>query len=295
MVQVIKFSKFLCGLAEMSKENSTALIGGLARLKGRENYNTWKFQMKNLLRLDNLWYAVIGYPDGDITDTITRSRRDEKALSRINLMIEINCLSHVLNAETAKDAWEALENAYEDKGLNRRVRLMRSLFSVKLENFNSMEDYVNEILSIAGQLAGIGKPVDDEYIGIIMLQGLPDDYEPMAMALEHSAVEITSDLVKTKLLQDKKWNPSTSSHALSVKRHPSGASGHPKQKLVCWKCQNPGHTKYKKPNMKPGKGVKGPQRALFTALSVGATSLCDGDWFIDSGATNHMSPSAHRW
>lgn len=76
--------------------------------------------MKNLLRLDNLWYAVTGYPEGDSTDTMT-SRRDEKALSRINLMIEINCLSHVLNAETAKDAWEALENAYEDKGLNRRV------------------------------------------------------------------------------------------------------------------------------------------------------------------------------
>lgn len=45
-------------------------------------------------------------------------------------------------------------------------------------------------------------------------------------------------MILIKLLQGKKWNLSTSSHALTIKRHPSGASGHPKQRLVCWKCQS---------------------------------------------------------
>lgn len=104
--------------------------------------------------------------------------------------------------QTSKEAWDALEKAYDDKGLNRKVRLMKTLFSMKRDNFHNMERYVNGILSTSEQLAGIGKPLDDEYIGIIMLQGLPEEYVPMTMALEHSWVAITSDLVKTKLLQD---------------------------------------------------------------------------------------------
>lgn len=50
---------------------------------------------------------------------------------------------------------------------------------------------------------------DDELIGDFMLQGLTNDYEPMDMALE-----LTADLVKTKLLQDKKLE-----NGMKVKPH----------------------------------------------------------------------------
>lgn len=201
--------------------------------------------MKNLLRHDNLWYTVVGYPDDDTTDTTARTRRDKKALSKISLMVETSCVSHIMQAQTAKEAWDVLEKAYDDKGLNRRVRLMRTLFSMKLDNFHNMESYVNEILSISEQFAGIGKPVDDEYIGIIMLQGLPEEYEPKTMALEHSGVAFTSDLVKTKLLQDKGWSQSRSEEsALLVKN-----KAKPK-KPWSWKCKSQGH--YKQNCSSPG-------------------------------------------
>lgn len=86
--------------------------------------------MKNLLRHDNLWYTIVTYSERDVTDSVSPMRRYKKALSKINLMIETNCLSHVMQAETATEACEALEKAFEDKDLNRKVRLMRSIFSV---------------------------------------------------------------------------------------------------------------------------------------------------------------------
>lgn len=46
--------------------------------------------------------------------------------------------------------------------------------------------------------------MDDKYNGITMLQGLPEKYERVTMALKHSVVAITSDLVETKLLQNKR-------------------------------------------------------------------------------------------
>jgi len=60
---------------------------------------------------------------------------------------------------------------------------------------------VTEILFTSQRLREIGKEVDDELLVALMLQGLSEEYEPLRMALHNSAEKITSDLVKTKLLQ----------------------------------------------------------------------------------------------
>lgn len=159
-----------------------------------------------------------------------------------------------------------------------------------------MESYVNEILSISEQLAGIGKPVDDEYIGIIMLQGLPEEYEPMTMALENTGVAITSDLVKTKLLQDKRWGQCRSEESALLVKNKGKL-----KKPWCWKCKSQGHYKQKCPspgpqgqvqhNGKHGSSHSSKNKALLTALGV-KVDMTKFDWFIDSGETNHMCSSS---
>ena len=42
----------------------------------------------------------------------------------------------------------------------------------------------------------------DEWIGALLLAGLPPRYKPMIMALKSSGVDVTSGLVKTKLSQE---------------------------------------------------------------------------------------------
>ena len=86
----------------------------------------------NLLKHENLWHAVGGYPTEDKTDAATRARRNEKALSKLCLSVDVSCIPLVMKAGTAKEAWDSLAKAYEDTGLNRRVRLLRSFFSAKL-------------------------------------------------------------------------------------------------------------------------------------------------------------------
>jgi len=76
----------------------------LPKLKGRENYATWKFLAMNLLKHENLWHAVGGYPTEDKTDAATRARRDEKALSKLCLSVDVSCIPHVMKAGTAKEA-----------------------------------------------------------------------------------------------------------------------------------------------------------------------------------------------
>lgn len=265
----------------------------IEKLRGRDNYLDWKFQMSALLKLDGLWYCVSGSPPANL-DAAAKARHEEKALSKIILSLDKSTYPHVMQSKTALEAWNALEKAFEDKGLHRRLRLLRNLCSIKLESFSNMEDYVNQIMALSQQLMSIGKPLDDEFLGVIMLQGLTDDYEPMVMALENSGIDITSDFVKTKLLQDKKWQDGKSGgDSALVARKFSKAPW-------CWNCRKKGHTKNQCPNENPNKNTnkfnkkknegnsEGNKNSTLFVAALGVDMKGD-DWYIDSGASSHMT------
>ncbi|KAG5880693.1 hypothetical protein JTB14_024265 [Gonioctena quinquepunctata] len=75
------------------------------KLAGGENDQDWKFGMELYLRDMNLWYAVIGYPTDDKTDETTKKKYDQRALTKIGLMVQPCCYPHVHNCEAAKDMW----------------------------------------------------------------------------------------------------------------------------------------------------------------------------------------------
>lgn len=56
-----------------------------------------------------------------------------------------------------------------------------------------MVQYFNEFIYLTQQLASVKKPVEDECIDAIALQGLPEEYEPMLTVIENFG-SITSSL-----------------------------------------------------------------------------------------------------
>jgi hypothetical protein len=99
------------------------------------------------------------------------------------------------------DAWNALQFAYKDKDVNRRCILLGKLFDVKLKHFNNMQNYVTQVLKTAQE-----KALDNDLIATLLLCGLTPEYKPMCLALENSGVELTTDYIKMKLLQEG-YNP----------------------------------------------------------------------------------------
>lgn len=65
-----------------------------------------------------------------------------------------------------------------------------------------MDEYANEVSAFLNSWS-IGKPIDEEFHGVIMLQGLLDKYDVMVMA-KKTLVSKDFDFVQIKLLQDKK-------------------------------------------------------------------------------------------
>lgn len=180
----------------------SSTLPSIERLSGRENWATWKFAVETFLELEDLWEAVkpIANPDGTFPDV--DARKDRKARAKIILLLDPVNYVHVKDAKTARETWAKLEAAFEDTGLTRRVGLLRKLISTTLDSCNSVDTYVTQIVSTAHQLRGVGFEISEEWVGTLLLAGLPEEYKPMIMARESSGTAITGDSIKTKLLQE---------------------------------------------------------------------------------------------
>lgn len=248
----------------------------IEKLAGRENYSTWKFAVMSYLQLEELWECIEPGTDVDL-------KKDVKAKSKIILLVEPMNYVHIENAKTAKEVWKNLQNAFEDSGLSRKVGLLKDLINTSLDNCSSIEDYVNKIMSTAHKLRNIGFEVNDEWLGTLMLAGLPDNYKPMIMGLESSGIKISSDFIKTKLLQEVK----VSETSVFFTKHKSTPHNNTKPKGKgprCYNCNKYGHLK-KQCTVK----VQNTNQNTFAAVFSAYNSLNQDDWYIDSGATMHMT------
>lgn len=266
----------------------TSSLPSMEKLKGRENYNTWQFAMKTYLEHEELWECVTGVT----VDTKLLS----KAKSKIILMIDPVNYIHIQSAKTAKEVWDKLKNTFEDSGLTRRVSLLRQLITTKLEDCESVEVYVNAIMTTAYKLTGNGFAISEEWIGTILLAGLSDEYRPMIMGLESSGVAITGDSIKTKILQDVKIKNSEEGENVNAcygnysKNFTYGKSSSKGPR--CFDCNIYGHISRFCPNKNKSERTYDEKCKSLNLLHCGLKSgepKIKNDWYIDSGASAHMT------
>lgn len=238
-------------------------MSSVPKLLGRENYDDWAFAVENFLVLDGLSKCI----DGTETD----EEKLAKAKAKLVLTLDTSLFVHIREAKTAKELWTMLKNLYDDKGFTRKIGLLRTLISLRLENSDSMESYVNEVIETSQKLRRTGFNIDDEWIGSLLLARLPEKFSPMIMAVEHSGISIKTDAIKTKLLDNMQIDGDHKKHggdafttkAVFKKKFRDGHSGscssngnqqHSKKDIVCYKCKRTGHFMNKCPEITKYKG-----------------------------------------
>ncbi|CAF4953454.1 unnamed protein product [Pieris macdunnoughi] len=160
---------------------STNLIASIAKLRGRENYEDWAFAVENYLVLEGVQQCITTEDDPN----------DAKAKAKIVLTIDPSLFVHIKSESTAMGLWQKLKKLFDDNGFTRRIRLLRNLnlISIRRENCDSMAQYVTSLLETSQRLNNTGFKISDEWIGSLLLAGLPEKFEPMIMAVEHSGIE----------------------------------------------------------------------------------------------------------
>lgn len=257
------------------------------RLVGRDNYASWKFAVQAYFELEELWCCVTG--------TNSDAKKETKAKSKLILLLDPINYVHVQNAITCKDVWENLEKAFDDSGLYRRVALLRDLITTTLDSSRNVDDYVNKIMSSAHKLRNIKFNIDDEWLGTLMLAGLPETYKPMIMGLESSGIKISADAIKTKLLQEVQCSESSAfftrkkgvSHVNNISKFNKGPR--------CYKCNKHGHiakncySNVNKKNLESKIKEESKEKGFIAAFSASSQFTHPDLWYVDSGASMHMT------
>lgn len=259
--------------------NTNVTYQQIEKLEGIMNYLNWKFSIRMLLTLDGVWGCVEG--------TDTDAARDQRALARICLSLQPKLFQFVRAAKTSKEAWKSLSDTFEDKGLYRKVLLLRQLHRMEYVNYTSMSEYIEAVMSCVAQLADIGKTIEDGETAEILLSGLPEQYDVIVSGLETASLSnnLTTEIVRTRLLQeDHRRNGSCikDSSAYVAKNN----MRKPGKKLTCTYCKKAGHTEGR--CFKKKREEKNSKTEEHTLLASAFSACCSKEFVLDSGATTHM-------
>lgn len=209
-----------------------------SKLKGRENYDTWKIAAKSYLVIKKVWSCT----QKSLADNASQADKDLDLLawSELNLLLDESIYSYVADTNTAKKAWDALEGAFEDSGLSRKVELLKQLIQLKLSECSSMEEYVSRMVMTSLKVKKAGLKLDDEIIASFLLAGLSDEFKALVMVVENTPGKLTTENVKTVLLQDgtmESINSVDASRAMHTKSRGQTKSN----SFRCHKCGEIGH------------------------------------------------------
>ncbi|KAJ1530149.1 hypothetical protein ONE63_005080 [Megalurothrips usitatus] len=284
------------------------------KLEGAGDYANWKFAMELMLRHDRCWEAVMGEGNQDM---------NERARTKICLNVKPSVYPHVRDHQTAKGVWDSLEKVFNDKSTVRRMTIQRSLHRIQLESFSNIEAYLTEIKSGCQTLSDLGSPMDDQAICDVILGGLTSDYAPMIMALDGAGRTLTSEEL-TSTLMTSRIKKSETPEAAALYSSQRNEQNQQQTNIVCYNCGHPYHiakdckkntkkeqnqknnhyksNKQKKPSSTKKSGESGfvvlsedesdKERTLYTVAlftDKPKTKPARDGWFIDSGASSHMT------
>lgn len=263
----------------------------IEKLRGRDNYDTWKRTAQAYLTINGYWSCT----KSDVNESSTEPIREkhEKALSEIYLMIEPQIYPYLEGVNQVKAAWKALEDAFSDTGACRKVLILQQWASTKLNDCASMEEYVNAMTSLWAKVRAVGFKIDEEVAASLMLAGLPSQYQPMIFGLETSKEKLTMDYVKNLLLQGALTTDEQGQASAMFSKGKKHFKN--KQKIKCFNCGGPHYarkcTKKKRSNNTPNDDKQASANLCDDESVFFSSFFSDGannEWFIDSGATAHM-------
>lgn len=263
------------------------------------NYETWSFRVKMLLINSDLWDHVSTICPEPVTGSgsaitnqaaiTTWKSKDAKALANIVLLVDDSQMQLVRKAETAKEAWDSLKAYHQKSTLSNKVSLLKRVCQMKLEDNGDMESHLFQMEETFEKLASLGKNLEEDLRVAIVLASLPEGYNTLTTALEaRNEADLTMSLVKSKLLdQFQKVNPD--SRNCSEK-----AMKAVKVEVSCYRCHKPGHVvkNCPKPKKKESDDEDDSENDQAKVTHVSFSAVCldyDHSWYMDSGATRHMS------
>ncbi|KAH9682681.1 hypothetical protein KPL71_027445 [Citrus sinensis] len=237
----------------------------------------------------------------------------DKAHSTLILSLGDGVLREVGDQTTAAGLWKKLEDLYTKKSLTKRLCTKKRLYTLQMEEGNSLATHIDNFNRIILDLEDINVSLEDEDNAIILLSSLPPSYEHFVDTLLYGRQSISMADVKdslsskevTKKAETKageglmaRGRPEKKDYNKGKKRDKSKSKN---KNLKCFHCHKEGHFKRDCPDRK-NKGNEGHGKNGDAAIAsedegydsagvlLASETQTNSKWILDSGCSYHMCP-----
>ncbi|KAL3676442.1 hypothetical protein R1sor_026390 [Riccia sorocarpa] len=257
----------------------------------KTNYSVWKFRMKTFLLGQGLWELVTGEEEEPIvvptdpTNVLARKewmKRSFQAVHYIALTVGASYIGHIQDCDSPKKAWDALSNLFQSGTKARKLQLLQQFNSVK-NGAMCINNFVNQIKSLADQLASVKAAVDPTVLIRTTLQGLPNETKQFVTSIATREPLPTFEQLVSMMLGEEVRMRAASSNQQSEKIYYAGYGG----------SRGRGRGRgYQGGSQRQPQQANEEEQLLITTHQSLAMFEPVQDWVIDSGATSHMT--AHQ-
>ncbi len=304
------------------------------RLEGPTNYIVWSRVILGPLMARNVTGHISGdskKPTSSATadnqsaiDDWVKMDNKAKGIVHTNISTSmVTMLGDNVLTMTAKEVWDKLKEHCKRKDMWTVVDLVRQLVTTRLPTQADTgvgEQHINIMANTCNQFENIGKPLPDWMKGAMLISSVPtDDMQWQMWVTAHTATEtepswdkaaaaIRAELHKQSVQQTeraRKLAEASPEHALAAKT--SNRTGHHRGgRPFCTHCKKAGHVMDTCYELHPELRKDRSHYSNFVTVgdhpsdNVGSALVCrdsvstTGPWFVDSGASKHLTGDK-RW
>ncbi|KAG5860851.1 hypothetical protein JTB14_000922 [Gonioctena quinquepunctata] len=185
----------------MSSMSNTAVPPSFEKLEGSTNYMDWKYTREIHLINCDLWEYVESTGQDENQKKLD-DKNNKRALAAIISGVKTHIHTEIRKLKSGKEVWDRLRNIFESKGFSRVAALIEQLVLIRYSECSGMDEYLNKKTKIAQQLKAIDTEIKSGVLAALIFVSIPDYFKPLIMALENCGLELTTDLVKERLLAE---------------------------------------------------------------------------------------------
>ncbi|KAD6795087.1 hypothetical protein E3N88_05983 [Mikania micrantha] len=254
---------------------------------------------------------------------------DQRAIILLNASLTEDAISISVGLPTARDIWVALEAAFCTASTEREQNLKDQLRLIHKGNM-SVAEYSRSFKAVSDQLHAIGKPMDHAELLHLFLRGLGLTFEPFSASVRLiTPLPSFSDIVAKAESHElfMKSMQGLGNTSVAFQAHTSSNSSHnytppssynrnnqrgrgqyrprfnpsnmnnnrPRRTPTCQLCRKPGHYAPACPKLPSNSApTSEPVDDNLVRAFHAQCSVSGPDWYVDSGASDHMSTSSEN-
>ncbi len=169
------------------------------KLKGSENYESWKEDITNALKAKGLWMVTSGKLEkpkadastaaaSDVITTATHHWKDknDRASDMINFSCEKGPRVHITKIDDVRKMWTILKTQYKQSDLTTLYLATKELTQSKQSNFKFIQNYADWLKWIIIKCSDIEKTVESWMLSNLFLLDLNESLESYIFKLIQS-------------------------------------------------------------------------------------------------------------